>query len=200
MSSEHRKRSEDRRGSMISKMFHRKSHVNVDEVDDTSSLNSTTPLVHSKLTPKEKEAKNNMVYELTQQPNLTSTEERTSCDELMRKAKTMSPEEFKVYLSQHREEVETLGRNDGAGIPGLFWVYKDNTNGTNMSFESCSIVVVAWCFVGEGDNGVSWLILRPGNGLKDKDACKVIILWIAQSTYYMILCPFVESYPENCST
>ena len=135
MSSEDRKGSEDRRGSrsgeLLSKMFRRKSHANVEEVDDTASLSSNTPLVHSKLTPKEKEAKNNMVYELTQQPELTSDAERASYNELMRKAKTMSPEEFKVYLSQHREKLETLARNGpngGGGIPGLFWVYKDNTS------------------------------------------------------------------------
>ncbi|KAK4945400.1 hypothetical protein LTR10_015295 [Elasticomyces elasticus] len=125
--------SEERRGSksaeMFNKMFHRKSNVNVVEVDDSASVSSHTPLVNQKAAPRldSPKPKNNMVTALTQQPELVSKEEKEMHEDLMAKAKTMSPEEFKVYLHQHREELETLGRNSGAGITGLFWVYKDNT-------------------------------------------------------------------------
>lgn len=120
--------SEDRRdskaGEMFSKMFHRKSHVGVVEVSDTASVTSNTPLVHPKASTKPKD---NLVTAMTQQAQLTSTEERDMYDDLMKKSKTLSPEEFKVYLRQHKETYEALQRKNGAGITGLGWIYKDNT-------------------------------------------------------------------------
>lgn len=111
-------------GEMFSKVFHRKSHVGVVEVSDTASVSSSTPLVHPKAEPKPKD---NLATVMTQQAQLTSNEERETYDDLMKKAKTMSPEEFKVYLAQQRESTEALQRASGAGITGLGWIYKDNT-------------------------------------------------------------------------
>jgi len=94
---------------LISKMFHRKSDAAVNVHSDSASVSSKTPLVP----------------EAHEHLKTTSQEEQTAFNELMEKAKTMSPEDFKKYLEQHKEEVETMYRKQGGGIGGGEWIWGD---------------------------------------------------------------------------
>jgi hypothetical protein len=80
--------------SLLSKMFGNKLNPTPDfpAADDSASAMSGATLIQ----------------EQTTLP--MSKEEQTSFSDLMAKANTMPPEEFKAYLARHKEEVETAQR------------------------------------------------------------------------------------------
>ncbi|KIW35333.1 uncharacterized protein PV07_02035 [Cladophialophora immunda] len=100
--------------TLISKIFRRKSGAKVD-LSDAASMTSTAPLVK----PDAAAGSSGL--------RTTSNEEQTAFNGLMDRAKTMSPEEFKAYLRQHKEDVETMYRRQGGGITGGDWIYRDPT-------------------------------------------------------------------------
>ncbi len=61
----------------------------------------------------------------------TSQEEHKAVSDLMAKANTMSEEEFKAYLKEHKEEVEAGYRKQGGGIASGEWINRDYTTGMN---------------------------------------------------------------------
>ncbi|KAJ9636943.1 hypothetical protein H2204_005089 [Knufia peltigerae] len=95
--------------SLLSKFFRRKSSVGADAAE-TASMTSTAPLVDKDNTAPFKS---------------TSKEEQDSFNELMNRAKTMSPEEFQMYLKNYKEENEAIHRKLGGGITGGEWIWRD---------------------------------------------------------------------------
>ena len=55
----------------------------------------------------------------------TSQEEHQAVGNLMSKANTMSEEDFKKYLEEHKEEVEAMYRKQGGGIASGEWINSD---------------------------------------------------------------------------
>jgi hypothetical protein len=75
----------------------------------------------------------------TQRFTSTSEPEHAQVGELMAAAQTMTPEEFKVYLRQHKERTEDEYRKQGGGIAGGDWVSPDTIGeykGHNLLVEN----------------------------------------------------------------
>lgn len=79
--------------SLLSKMFGNKLNPTPDfpAADDSASTMSEATLIQ-------------------EQPTKPMSDEQASFSDLMAKANTMSPEEFKAYLARHKEEIETAQR------------------------------------------------------------------------------------------
>lgn len=90
--------------SLLSKIFRRGSKQ--ENTDNTSTMSDTT------LVPKER------VKSISQ-------EEYDTVSDLMAKANTMSEEDFKKYLKEHKEEVEDMYRKQGGGIASGEWISRD---------------------------------------------------------------------------
>jgi len=90
--------------SLISKIFRRGSKL---DTSDSASTMSGETLVRK------------------QPMKSTSQEEHDTVGDLMAKANTMSEEEFKKYLKEHKEEVEAKYRKQGGGIASGEWISRD---------------------------------------------------------------------------
>ena len=79
--------------SLLFKMFGNKLNPTPDfpAADDSASTMSEATLIQ-------------------EQPTRPMSDEQASFNDLMAKANTMSPEEFKAYLARHKEEIETAQR------------------------------------------------------------------------------------------
>ncbi|KAL6249448.1 hypothetical protein RBB50_003301 [Rhinocladiella similis] len=99
-------------GNVLSKIFRRKSGVNVNlDAAETASMASTAPFVTDKHN--------------TAPFKSTSKEEQDSFNELMDKARTMSRDEFQVFLKTYKEESEAMYRKLGGGVTGGDWIWRD---------------------------------------------------------------------------
>jgi hypothetical protein len=83
----------------------------------------------------------NHIHE-AQQSSTTSTS--TSADDhnhnnnlgdLMSKAQSMPPDEFKAYLAQHKEATEAMHRKQGGGVAGGDWVSTQDSTTGEFEFE-----------------------------------------------------------------
>jgi len=93
-----------RKNSLLSKIFRRGSKP---DMSDSASTMSGVTLAQK------------------QPVKSTSQEEHDTVGDLMAKANTMSEEEFKKYLRDHKEEMETMYRKQGGGIASGEWISRD---------------------------------------------------------------------------
>ena len=97
--------------SLLSKVFRRGSKPDTSTPDDASTMSGET------LVPQRERFSS------------TSKEEHEQVGDLMAKANTMSEEDFKKYLKEHKEEVEAMYRKQGGGIASGEWVSRDWATG-----------------------------------------------------------------------
>ncbi|KIY01619.1 uncharacterized protein Z520_03171 [Fonsecaea multimorphosa CBS 102226] len=104
--------------TLLQRIFRRKSSTkgSVDLLSDAASMTSTAPLVRPS---------DSASIRPSAPLRTTSNEEQASFNSLMDKARTMNPDEFKAYLRQYKEDVETMYRRQGGGVTGGDWIYRD---------------------------------------------------------------------------
>jgi hypothetical protein len=96
--------------TLLSKIFRRGSKA---DASDGASTTSEETLIQN------------------QRMKSTSQEEHETVGDLMSKANTMSEEDFKKYLKEHKEVVEAAYRKQGGGIASGEWISSDYTTGLN---------------------------------------------------------------------
>lgn len=112
--------------NLLSKIFRRGSKQH-DTTDDASSTMSGDTLV-----PKER------VKSISQ-------EDHDTASDLMKKANTMSEEDFKKYLAEHKEEVEAFYRKQGGGIASGEWIVPGTPMGKFASLSILKTSGIATC-------------------------------------------------------
>jgi hypothetical protein len=121
---------------LLAKLFHRRPSPSPSKQSTTTTDTEKTivpPQTESNFPPKENLGNDN--------PNLQAPgegrgrmksltpEDHAAHSDLMRKAEIMDPEEFKVYLKEHKEEVESVYRRQGGGLGGE-WMTRGSMSGT----------------------------------------------------------------------
>ncbi len=112
-------------GGLLSKIFHKDKPAKK-EPQQPQYTGSDSASVMSAATTLVPEDQNNTNSQ-TQRFASTSEQEHAQVGDLMTKAQTMSPEEFKAYLRRHKEKTEAEYRKQGGGIAGGEWMSQDTT-------------------------------------------------------------------------
>jgi hypothetical protein len=130
------------------------------DVSDSMSVSSeTTPLVSMRANPmagsesatstttRTPDGFTSGAAAATQPFKSTSTEEQKMYDDLMVKAKSMSPQEFRAYVDKHKEEMEEKYRKQGGGVLGGEWIWRDPKGKHTRTSEKVMVVMMVMIVV-----------------------------------------------------
>ncbi|KAK5196539.1 hypothetical protein LTR99_005327 [Exophiala xenobiotica] len=117
--------------NLLSKIFNRKDKQS-DSSADTST--QTQPDTASTMSGASTLVNQNHIHEAQQSSTTSTSTDHSNLGDLMSKAQSMPPDEFKAYLAQHKEATEAMYRKQGGGVAGGDWVStQDSTTDIPMA-------------------------------------------------------------------
>jgi hypothetical protein len=122
---------------LLAKLFHRKPSPapSKQSTSTTDTDKTAVPQTESNFPPKGNLGNDTLKSDSGDQSQFRgrmkslTPEDHAAHSDLMRKAEIMDPEQFKAYLKEHKEEVETMYRRQGGGF-GSEWITRGSMSGT----------------------------------------------------------------------